>query len=326
MMATFQVLGCLLKNPAILKDVHYPLDRSDFPQQFHKILFAIIENKVNEGQDIINVESIEDFLKDYPEQHEVYSSNNGSQYVADLNLLVRIENFHYYYNVLKKYSLLRALQEAGIDISEIYDIRAEGKTADLMTERFSNYSLSEIADIIGKRITDIKERYLSNEKTKELQFISLVQEDEKPQKSNLNFLNIETYTYGCRKTGLMLKKPEDYNEYVTNLKNNLKAKWSSEKKPSTEKIKVIRLTEYELSYAFDLIETARSLEGDSRRIQKHFEAKGGGNITLSTVIHKIFDDQPCYIMGLSTEEEDALQPIFEYLLEIEGLNQIYKQR
>ena len=38
-LATMQVLGCIMKNPLLLKHKDFPITIEDFPEQFHRIIF-----------------------------------------------------------------------------------------------------------------------------------------------------------------------------------------------------------------------------------------------------------------------------------------------
>jgi replicative DNA helicase len=54
-MAIMQVLGSILKNPLLLADSSkYELTNDDFPEQFHKIIFAAIYNLYEDGTEVIN--------------------------------------------------------------------------------------------------------------------------------------------------------------------------------------------------------------------------------------------------------------------------------
>ena len=51
-MAIMQVLGSILKNPLLLADSSkYELSNDDFPEQFHKIIFAAIYNYHSFGKE-----------------------------------------------------------------------------------------------------------------------------------------------------------------------------------------------------------------------------------------------------------------------------------
>ena len=121
-MAIMQVLGCILKNPKLLSDTsNYQLDNDDFPEKFHKILFAVINNLYSEGTEIINEITIDGFLREYDIQYKVFNDNDGLEYIRNIKELAEEENFDYYYRRLKKFSLIREMDGLGFDVSEIYD-------------------------------------------------------------------------------------------------------------------------------------------------------------------------------------------------------------
>ena len=73
-------------------------------------------------------------------------------------------SFDYYYNRLKKFSLLRAYDTYGIDVSNIYDPDniLDVKKKQLQEDILDNSSLEQIADKVDKMIDDIRLKYVDN--------------------------------------------------------------------------------------------------------------------------------------------------------------------
>ncbi len=161
----FAVLGCLLKNPAILDDTtRYRLTKDDFNEQFHKLLFAAISNLYQEGISDIDYLIIDNYLSQYNLQYEIFINNNGIEYLQRALEAANFENFDYVYNRIKKFSLLRAFAEKGIDIKDIYDDTiTDPRYQEKMQEQFDALSVDDIADIIDRRIIEVKSVFMINE-------------------------------------------------------------------------------------------------------------------------------------------------------------------
>ena len=73
-------------------------------------------------------------------------------------------SFDYYYNRLKKFSLLRAYDTYGIDVSNIYDPDniLDAKKKQLQEDLIDNSSLEQIADKIDKIVDEIRLKYVNN--------------------------------------------------------------------------------------------------------------------------------------------------------------------
>lgn len=157
----WQVIGCLIKKPSILDEEKYKLSKDDFPEQFHKIVFAAINNLYEEGIQDIDYVMVDSFLSNYPVQHKIFTDNNGIEYLIEANDKSSLNNFDYNYNRLKKFSLIRAYKDAGIDISDVYDESLlNPKEMEEMQEKFDKMTLQDIIDVFDKKMLDIKEKFL----------------------------------------------------------------------------------------------------------------------------------------------------------------------
>lgn len=114
--------------------------------------------------DAINVDS---FLSDYPKQYKIFQTNHGMNYVEDAVEMAEPQNFEYYYNRLKKYSLLRYYDSQGYDISTIFDPNVvEPAAQEKEQQKFDSYTLEDIIGIVElKMVIDPKRMYRSFSKT-----------------------------------------------------------------------------------------------------------------------------------------------------------------
>lgn len=120
-LATIHVLAALIQNPLLFSDDHYHFSIDDFPEQFHKILFSAIEHLAKSGMEKISYIDIDQFLKQYTVQYQVFCANKGVEYIQNAIKLYDDKKFKYYYESLKKYSLINNLNANGIDTRDIYD-------------------------------------------------------------------------------------------------------------------------------------------------------------------------------------------------------------
>lgn len=153
--ATLQVIGCILKKHEILDDPDYNLDLEDFPERFHKILFATISNLFNDGVQKIDVYAIESYISKLPEQYEIFTSNKGIIYIQKAIEIAEVDNFNYNYNTLKKLSLLRYYEKMGLDTTPIYDTKVlDPKKVEEEQAKFDNYTVESIIDKISLNFVD----------------------------------------------------------------------------------------------------------------------------------------------------------------------------
>ena len=109
------------------------------------------------------------FIKLLLEQFINYSEAIFKQQKGEEWLLKVAENcsenaFDYYYNRLKKFSLLRAYDSYGINVSDIYDPDniIDIKKKQLQEDKLDNMNLLEIANLVDNKIENIKLQYVEN--------------------------------------------------------------------------------------------------------------------------------------------------------------------
>ena len=120
--AIMQVIGCVYNNPQLLDLTDkYSIVDEDFPDQFHKIVFGAIFKLHELGAQKITLSSIADFLSSRPKSEAIYKQQKGEEWLLKVSENCIANTFDYYYNRLKKFSLLRAYDNYGINITDIYD-------------------------------------------------------------------------------------------------------------------------------------------------------------------------------------------------------------
>lgn len=162
--ATIQVIGCIYQNPSLLDDERYFFNEEDFTEEFHKILFGSIYNLHALGAKEVNVNTIEDYLKDRPKSLATYKTYKGAEYLQKITENIQLSTFDYYYQRVKKMTLLRMYSNAGMDLSWLYDINniLDAKKKQAQEDWLDNSSLDSIADLIDKKITEIRMKYVDD--------------------------------------------------------------------------------------------------------------------------------------------------------------------
>lgn len=109
-----------MRRPSLLEE--YSLTIFDFEvEEFYKIIFAAVNNLYNQGVKVIDSFAIDSYLSRYDKQYKIFELNQGIEYCENAVRLAEIDNFEYYFERLKKFSLLRYWESCGVNISSIYD-------------------------------------------------------------------------------------------------------------------------------------------------------------------------------------------------------------
>lgn len=163
-----QVIGCIYNNPKILeKKDKYTFSEFDFPEEFHKILFGAIYNLYELGSENINYNTIEDYLSSRPQLLGIYKANKGREYLIKISDTTQMASFNYYYNKMKKMSLLRLYDtKIGMDLSWLYDPSniLDVKKKQAQEDWLDKHSLTDIVKIIDDRIDEARIQCAGEEK------------------------------------------------------------------------------------------------------------------------------------------------------------------
>ena len=163
--AIMQVVGNVFNNPQLLDFTDkYTITEDDFPDEFHRIAFGAIYKIHELGADKITLENISDFLSSRPKSAATFKQNKGEEWLLKVAETCMPEAFDYYYGRLKKFSLLRAYDNYGVDVSDIYDadnILDTGKKQ-LQEDLLDNSTLEQIADKVENKIEGIRLKYVDD--------------------------------------------------------------------------------------------------------------------------------------------------------------------
>ena len=160
-----QVIGNVFNNPQLLDFTDkYTINDEDFPDQFHKIVFGSIFKLHELGVKKITLTAIADFLSSRPKSEAIFKQQKGEEWLLKVSENCHSNAFDYYYNRLKKFTLLRTYDAYGIEVSDIYDPDdiLDTKKRQLQEDRLDNMSLIDIADLIDKKIEGIRLQYVDD--------------------------------------------------------------------------------------------------------------------------------------------------------------------
>lgn len=163
--AIIQVIGNIYLNPSLIDNENYFFNEEDFTEDFHRILFESIYNLYVMGAKEISINAIEDYLENRQKKLAVYKANKGQEYLQKISQNVSLAAFDYYYKRMKKMTLLRMYHDkVGMDVSWLYDVDniLDVKKKQAQEDWLDNTSLEEIAELIDKKITDIRLKYVDD--------------------------------------------------------------------------------------------------------------------------------------------------------------------
>lgn len=163
--AIMQVIGGVYNNPQLLDFTDkYTIVDEDFPDDFHRIVFGAIYKIHELGATQITLENIADFLTSRSKSEAVYKVNRGEEWLQKVSESNIPSAFDYYYSRLKKFSLLRAYDNYGIDISDIYDPDniLDVKKKQLQEDQLDNSTLEQIASKVDEKIEAIRLKYVDD--------------------------------------------------------------------------------------------------------------------------------------------------------------------
>lgn len=160
-----QVIGCVYNNPQLLDFTDkYTIIDEDFADEFHKIVFGSIYKLHELGAKNITLENISDFLSSRPKSQAIFTKQKGEEWLLKAAENSSINSFDYYYNRMKKFTLLRAYDNCGIDVSDIYDPDnfMDTKKKQIQEDWLDNSTLDKIADRVDGKIDEIRLKYVDD--------------------------------------------------------------------------------------------------------------------------------------------------------------------
>lgn len=161
------VIGHLMSNPGLIRNSDkYLLTLDDFCTPFYKVIFGAIANLSLNGANTIHPEDIEIYISSYNQQSAIFEQNQGLQFLTNLtqaNVGQDESQFEFHYDYMKKFTVLRNLQQKGIDIKQFYDATADFFSMEEQRHKLEHISIPEIFDRIRINLLEIEKKNFKNE-------------------------------------------------------------------------------------------------------------------------------------------------------------------
>lgn len=161
--AVIQVVGNVYNNLSLLDETDkYSINDEDFANDLHKIIFGALFKIHEQGAKSADLKTLSDFFEAHPKSGAIYKQQKGEDWLTRAITNATPLAFDYYYNRLKKMTLLRAFDNFGIDVSDIYDpdnildTQKRQRQEDLL----DNCTLTEIANKVKDKMDLIISEYV----------------------------------------------------------------------------------------------------------------------------------------------------------------------
>ena len=164
--ASLYVLSCLMHRPLLLQDERYVFVKTDFYKPIQQIVFYAIFNMAQNGVEKITPQDIDLYLNQYEAQYEFYKKEKGYEFVTQCYQTAEgtdQHQFDFYYNRLKKFSVLRDLEAIGIDTTAFYNTEQDALNRDLEDEKLNKTSLGRLTERIRELLVEIENRHIGKD-------------------------------------------------------------------------------------------------------------------------------------------------------------------
>ena len=164
--ASLYVLSCLMHRPLLLQDERYVFVKTDFYKPIQQIVFYAIFNMAQNGVEKITPQDIDLYLNQYEAQYEFYKKEKGYEFVTQCYQTAEgtdQHQFDFYYNRLKKFSVLRDLEAIGIDTTAFYNTEQDALNRDLEDEKLNKTSLGGLTERIRELLVEIENRHIGKD-------------------------------------------------------------------------------------------------------------------------------------------------------------------
>lgn len=113
------LLGTLMINAQYLHVDKYILSKEDFePVEFHLRLFQAIKNLSDHGAKSIDAIDIYEVASNRSDIIDIFDANNLKDFCITIKQLTKIDNIDFYYEEVRKHTILRSYSAAGFNISK----------------------------------------------------------------------------------------------------------------------------------------------------------------------------------------------------------------
>ena len=155
--ASRKLLGCIFQNPQILNVEKYNLTKADFePMEWHMRLYQSCVYLAKHGAKSITAIDLYSTVDKHPSIKELYDNNQTKDFVDVIIQLSNPNNLDYYYDEVRKNTILRAYQSRGFDVSKFEN-------------NLTNVTIKEIIDYYEGLQVEIKKEFYKDKSITETQ-------------------------------------------------------------------------------------------------------------------------------------------------------------
>lgn len=162
-----QVFGCLMKQPSLLSQTDkYKFYVDDFQSRFERKIFSSILYLWQHGAESIGEIDIVNYFSNIQSEYDYFEEQNGLEYINDCIELSDLLSFDYYYERVKKFSLLSQLKKIGYNTDKIYSENNLSDSNEEINKEFEQKTIKEIIDELNCELIKISEKCLSEDGNK----------------------------------------------------------------------------------------------------------------------------------------------------------------
>lgn len=157
-----------MNQPSLLNETDkYSFDVNDFPLTLDRFIFSAIYNLYTNGANKICALDVKTLLDDNLIAKNLIEKENGFSFLQDCEMNSTLENFYYYYNRLKKISLIRDLEKSGYPVSNVYSENPLDEDYTKINAEFDKLTSTDIINMLKGEIAVKEKRYVLNSSCKE---------------------------------------------------------------------------------------------------------------------------------------------------------------
>lgn len=168
--SAMMVVAGLLNDPSLIHDVdNFRLTVNDFHNEFYRIVFSAINNIVMEGAENVTPRDIDIYIGQYNKQYKIYKEQKGYEFLLSLDpyvMTMDFGKFSMHYNRLKKFTILRDLESAGINTKEFYNPGVSFLEMDKENEKLNTLTIDAIIAQVKNKLNKVEESYVSRTQSK----------------------------------------------------------------------------------------------------------------------------------------------------------------
>lgn len=161
-MANMVVLGHLISTPNILENKDdFVITQNDFTDRLHRVLFVSINNLFASGLEKIESIDICNYIHNaLPQEEKYFDDKKGKDFIKKCEFISSEKKFEYYYDRMKKFTLLRTYLKYGVEIKELYNPDIIDFEKKAKQENWLELStIEDIIEQIDRKIENIKDDF-----------------------------------------------------------------------------------------------------------------------------------------------------------------------